>query len=122
MVISNANYQTQIVAVHDQKVIDIILRHSERSLNEVVVVGYPKKRAAFVTGSVSQIGTKQITVVPQTNVTHMLAGQLPGLIATQTSGIPGADDAALNIRGFGTPLVIVDGAESSLNLLDPKAK
>ncbi len=57
-------------------------------------------------------------VAPQANVTHMLPGPLPGLVSKQTSGIPGADDSSLNIRGFGSPLIIVDGIETDLNTLD----
>ena len=51
-------------------------------------------------------------------MTNALAGKLPGLIAKQTSGQPGADAAMLSIRGFGAPLVIVDGVEASLDHLD----
>lgn len=110
--------KAQEVAV-DRPVIDIALEEEKVGLDEVVVVGYGQQRVATVTGSVSQVKSEKITVAPQANVTHMLAGQLPGLISKQTSGIPGADDSSLNIRGFGSPLVIVDGLETDLNRLDP---
>ncbi|MGV8136964.1 MAG: TonB-dependent receptor [Mangrovibacterium sp.] len=110
--------KAQEVAV-DRPVIDIMLEEEKVGLDEVVVVGYGQQRVATVTGSVSQVKSEKITVAPQANVTHMLAGQLPGLISKQTSGIPGADDSSLNIRGFGSPLVIVDGLETDLNRLDP---
>ncbi len=110
--------KAQEVAV-DRAVIDIALDEEKVGLDEVVVVGYGQQRVATVTGSVSQVKSEKITVAPQANVTHMLAGQLPGLISKQTSGIPGADDSSLNIRGFGSPLVIVDGLETDLNRLDP---
>ena len=103
----------------DHSVIDITLQEDKVGLDEVVVVGYGLQRVATVTGAVSQIKTEKITVAPQANVTLLLAGQLPGLISKQTSGIPGADDASLNIRGFGSPLIIVDGVETNLNTLDP---
>ena len=56
---------------------------------------------------------------PIVNVTNALAGQLPGLQTKQQSGMPGSDDTSLSIRGFGSPLVIVDGIESGMNNIDP---
>lgn len=116
--ISYVGYVTQQVsAVAGQKLV-VRLLENPKVLEEVVVVGYGKQRIATVTGAVSQIKSEKITVAPQANVTHMLAGQLPGLVSKQTSGIPGADDSSLNIRGFGNPLIIVDGIETDLNTLD----
>src|SRR5690606_15717984 len=42
-----------------------------------------------------------------------------GLFSMQSSGVPGADYANLNIRGFGEPLVLVDGIETSWTRIDP---
>ncbi|MFZ4262023.1 SusC/RagA family TonB-linked outer membrane protein [Sphingobacterium sp. HJSM2_6] len=111
-------YQPQTVKANFGQVQVITLLQNEEVIDEVLVVGYGEQKAATVSGSVSQIKTDKITVAPQVNVTQTLAGQLPGLISKQTSGIPGADDASLNIRGFGSPLVIVDGIETNLNNLD----
>lgn len=112
-------YVTQQVQATAGQTMIITLAEDLELLDEVVVVGYGQQRVATVTGSVSQVKTDKITVAPQTNVTHTLAGQLPGLVSKQTSGIPGADDASLKIRGFGNPLVIVDGIETNINTLDP---
>jgi len=84
----------------------------------VVVVGYGVQKVATLTGSVAQIKSEKIAVAPLVNATHTLAGQLPGLISKQTSGIPGEDNASLRIRGFGSPLVIVDGIETHFDRLD----
>lgn len=116
--ISFIGYKPQQVNIVQGKALLVKLHENTESLDEVVVVGYGKQRVATVTGSVSQIKSGSITVAPQVNVTHVLAGQLPGLVSKQVSGIPGADDASLNIRGFGNPLIIVDGIESSINTLD----
>ena len=48
----------------------------------------------------------------------MLAGRLPGLRAVQRSGSPG-DGASVDIRGYGSMLVIVDGIERDYTQLDP---
>lgn len=96
----------------------VVLVTDNEFLDEAVVVGYGTQRVATLTGSVSQINSGKITVAPVVNTTHVLAGQLPGLVSKQTSGLPGQDNASLNIRGFGSPLVIVDGVEGSIESLD----
>lgn len=118
--ISYIGFVTQQVNPVPGERIVVTLFEDLKVLDEVVVVGYGQQRVATVTGAISQIKSDKITVAPIANVTNMLAGQLPGLVTKQTSGIPGADDASLNIRGFGTPLIIVDGIETSLSNLDPQ--
>ena len=39
----------------------------------------------------------------------MLAGKLPGVRIQQRTGEPGSYDAKMDIRGLGTPLVVIDG-------------
>ncbi len=116
--ITYIGYAPQKVNATPGKEIIVTLVEDQKILDEIIVVGYGQQRVSTVTGSVSQIRTEKITTAPQSNVSNLLAGQLPGLITKQTSGIPGADDSSLNIRGFGTPLVIVDGIETSINNLD----
>src|SRR3546814_13349154 len=62
---------------------------------------------------------EKLTVAPIANVTNALAGRLPGLITKQQGGVPGSDNSSLNIRGFGSPLIIVDGIESGFANIDP---
>ena len=87
-------------------------------LDEVVVVGYGTQRKGNLTGAVSAVKSEKLTVAPVGNVTNALAGQLPGLIVKQTSGIPGSDGSTLRIRGFDAPLVIVDGIEGDFSNID----
>src|SRR3546814_9101283 len=62
---------------------------------------------------------EKLTVAPIANVTNALAGRLPGLITKQQGGVPGSDNSSLNIRGFGSPLIIVDRIESGFANIDP---
>lgn len=116
LVISCIGYVTQQVKAAAS--LNVVLSTDKEFLDEAVVVGYGTQRVATLTGSVAQINAGKITVAPVVNTTHVLAGQLPGLVSKQTSGLPGQDNAALNIRGFGSPLVIVDGVEGSIERLD----
>ena len=55
----------------------------------------------------------------------MLGGRVPGIIAVTRSGEPGNDFSEFWIRGISTfgagasALVLIDGVEGDLNILDP---
>ncbi len=111
--------------VTDQPV-RVVLLESTRKLDEVVVVGYGSQKKESVTAAIASISTKELTQSPTANISNSLSGRLPGLIAVQNSGKPGADASDLYIRGVGTyassvsPLVMVDGvARDSYNNIDP---
>lgn len=106
------------VPVKGKSSLQLILQEDTQKLDEVVVVGYGVQKKSTLTGAVSSVKSEQLTIAPVGNVTNTLSGKLPGLITKQTSGMPGSDAASLNIRGFGSPLIIVDGVESSLQNLD----
>jgi TonB-linked SusC/RagA family outer membrane protein len=84
-------------------------------LEEVVVVGYGTQKRANVTGAVSTVTIDdKITSRSLSNVSSGLAGLVPGLAVTQSTGMAGRNNASLIIRGLGTvnnasPLVVVDG-------------
>ncbi|MBR5035373.1 MAG: TonB-dependent receptor [Bacteroidales bacterium] len=102
-----------------KRILDITLEDDKQLLGESVVVGYGSIRKGLLTGSVASVKNEKLTASPVANVSNLLGGQLPGILSKQTGGQPGDDSATLSIRGFGSPLVIVDGVESSLSMLDP---
>ncbi|MDR3140286.1 MAG: SusC/RagA family TonB-linked outer membrane protein [Tannerellaceae bacterium] len=117
--VSYVGMQTQLIDVAGRISINITLREDTEILDEIVVVGYGTQRRSTLTGSIADVKSDQLTVTPAGNITNALTGKLPGLITTQSMGLPGSDQANLNIRGFGAPLVIVDGIEAGLTNLDP---
>ena len=110
--------QQQSVTVKEKRFFNITMSEDTKLLDEVVVVGYGTQKKGMLTGSISNVKNEKLTTAPIANVTNMLGGQLPGVIAKQEGGLPGSDSSSLNIRGFGIPLIIVDGVESSLNNID----
>lgn len=116
--ISYIGFIEQEISVTNKSTFIIILREDVKVLDEMVVVGYGTQRRGNLTGSIASVRTEKLTVAPITNVTNMLGGQLAGLKTKQVSGIPGSDNAQLSIRGFNSPLVIVDGVETSFNNID----
>jgi len=119
LVFSYIGYISQEQVVGNRRTINVSMIEDTHQIDEVVVVGYGTQKKSTLTGSVSSIKSEQLVVTPVGNITNALTGKLPGLITVQASGLPGSDQASLNIRGYGSPLVIVDGVEASLTILDP---
>ncbi|MCK0148225.1 TonB-dependent receptor [Arenibacter sp. F26102] len=118
LVVSYIGFAQKEIPVGNQTTMVINLEESASGLDEVVVVGYGSQRKGSITGSISTIKSEELVRAPIASVSNLLAGQLPGLKSIQLSGQPGADAAGLSIRGFGSPLVIVDGVETSFNNID----
>src|SRR3546814_238183 len=119
LIFSFLGYKTEEVTWSGQAELNITMRQDLTGLDEVIVVGYGKQKRVSVTGAVSTITSEKLTVAPIANATNALAGRLPGLITKQQGGVPGSDNSSLNIRGFGSPLIIVDGIESGFANIDP---
>lgn len=116
-------YITQEVKVAGKSTFQITLIEDAKALEEVVVVGYGSQKKVNLTGAIGQIDSKVLESRPITSTTSALQGTIPNLQITNTSGEPG-QGASLNVRGTtsingGSPLVLVDGVEMSLDLVNP---
>ncbi|TKK70356.1 TonB-dependent receptor [Ilyomonas limi] len=114
LVFSFVGYTDQEVVVNGQSNIEVVLKAADKSLEEVVVIGYGTKKRANLTGAVSSISGEELQKAPVTNLTNSIAGQVPGLIVNTRSGEPGNDNADIFIRGKSTlgssgALVVIDG-------------
>lgn len=98
----------------------IMLLRANVSLNDVVVTGYATQKKANLTGAVESISSKVIESRPQGNVGQLLQGVSPGLNIT-TNNTGGEPDASMNfnIRGMGSPFLLVDGMPMNINQLNP---
>ncbi|PTQ97869.1 TonB-linked SusC/RagA family outer membrane protein [Mucilaginibacter yixingensis] len=123
LVFSSISYVSKELTVRPN--MDVELIDDNQNLNEVVVVGYGTQKKATLTGAVAQINSEEIMRSPTPNATNALIGKLPGLLAVQTSGQPGADASSLFVRGISTfnnasAIVVVDGIERpSFGDIDP---
>lgn len=115
LVFSFIGFAQQEVAVAGRTVINVTLVSDTRVLSDVVVVGYGKQKKVNLVGAVSTVNVdEKFTSRSLPNVSSGLSGMVPGLAATQGSGMAGRNNAQLLIRGLGTvnnssPLVVVDG-------------
>ncbi|MBK8516129.1 MAG: TonB-dependent receptor [Saprospiraceae bacterium] len=119
LIFSFIGYTSQEIEVGLQTNIVVDLKEDATQLDEIVVVGYGIQKKVNLTGSVSTIKTEELAKVPVATVSEALIGKAPGLFIQQTQGVPGKDVPEISIRGFGSPLVLVDGVEVSFNRMDP---
>ena len=112
--VSYIGYQDKSVKVGNQNNYKIVLEANDKSLDEVVVIGYGTVKRRDLTGSVSSVTGETLAKNPVANVAQALQGQLPGVNVISQDGRPGAT-MSIRVRGGGSvtqsndPLLIVDG-------------
>lgn len=123
LVFTYVGYQQKEVKV-TSSTINVVMAEDSELLDEVVVIGYGQQRKVTLTGSVANVGGKELLKSPAASLGNALSGKLPGLQSVQYTGVPGADDPVIRIRGVGSfnnaePLVLVDGVEREFSQIDP---
>lgn len=122
--VSFLGFVSQTFRVKSSQKIHVSLVEDENVLDDVVVVGFGTQKKESVVGAVAAIKPKELTA-PVRSLTNSIAGKVAGIIAVQSSGEPGKDDAQFWIRGISTftgnqnPLVLVDGIERPMSNVDP---
>ena len=125
LVVSYVGYTTEEIPVKGQTDLKIILTEESEVLTDLVVVGYGQQKKESVVGAISQVNSGDLLETPSANLSQAITGKIPGVITSQTSGAPGADDASIYIRGRATfagdaqPLILVDGIERSFSQIAP---
>ena len=110
--ISSIGYETRKVKAMPK--MNIVLIEDAELLNESVVVGYGVQKRESLTGSISQIRSEDIAATRTANGVDALQGKIPGLQVMQNSGKPGQFNSDLSIRGYGNPMIVVDGVVRSV--------
>ena len=120
---SYIGYQTVLVDINGRTSINVSLKDEDKSLNEVVVVGYGTQRKEAVTGSVASVKGDVMREVPSANISKALQGRVAGVEMSQISSKPGAE-MQIRIRGTRSltasndPLIVLDGLPFAGNISD----
>jgi TonB-linked SusC/RagA family outer membrane protein len=109
LVCSFIGYISQEIPVEGKAVIDISLVSETKDIDEVVVTGYSTARKQSLTGAIASIKTADIVSTKTTSVAVMVQGKIPGLMIRKRTGEPGVYNSYISIRGFGSPLLVIDG-------------
>jgi len=123
LVVSFTGYKTKEIPVTDQSFIRVRLEVSTSQLDEVHTIAYGTGTQRYATGNTAKVGAEEIAMQPVSNPLSTLEGRVPGLLITQSSGVPGSS-FTIQIRGQNTirtqnagggfpaldnPLFIIDG-------------
>ena len=123
--ISYIGFKPQILKNPKGGNLKITLSEDASVLDDVVVVGYGQQKKASLTSAISNIKGEEVfkdRTVSSTAVA--LQGEIAGLTVTRTSTRPGAEGAAMQIRGAisingnSSPLIIIDGVTGSIDELN----
>lgn len=96
---------------------EIFLDPMKGALDEVVVTGMGNRKKITVTGAVTNVDVDDMKHFSTSNISNAIAGNVPGVMAMQTSGQPGKNKSEFWIRGISTfgakksAYILVDGFE-----------
>ncbi|MFN0291473.1 SusC/RagA family TonB-linked outer membrane protein [Pedobacter helvus] len=132
LVFSYLGYESKETAVSGN-VINVSLKSSVSTLNDVVVIGYGTTSKKDLTGSVGTVSISDLQKAPVKSFDEALAGRVAGVQVTSSEGQPGAP-INITVRGNNSvtqsnyPLVVIDGiifedpnnlSVNPLNTIDP---
>jgi len=106
--------KNQEVSLGSLTQVNVTMVEAETGLEEVVVVGYGTQKRVNLTGSITTIKAADLIDTPLPNIAQSIAGRSPGVYVKTVNGQPGDKvNVSFNIRGYGNPLIVIDGAASS---------
>ena len=109
LVFTSVGYQPREVAVAGNLDMTVGMQASAGSMAEVVVVGYGTQQKKTLTGAVATIKASEINTTKSTSVVSNIQGKIPGVHIRQQTAEPGQFNSLVSIRGFGAPLLVIDG-------------
>ncbi|GAA4343579.1 TonB-dependent receptor [Flaviaesturariibacter amylovorans] len=114
--ISYTGFETREQPVNNQALLNVSLTPDNKSLAQVVVVGYGTQRRASVTGSIASVKATELMQTPVTNVAQGLQSRVAGVQINQNSSAPGGNISVRirgtnSINGTSEPLYVIDGVQ-----------
>src|SRR5574343_2082440 len=106
-------FNSQTITYNGQSSIEVSMVAGDKSIDEIVVIGYGKVKKKDATGSVTQITSKEFNKGATPTVENLLNRRVAG-VQISTGGGP-ASGSAIRIRGGSSlsagnePLIVVDG-------------
>ncbi|QNL50765.1 SusC/RagA family TonB-linked outer membrane protein [Olivibacter sp. SDN3] len=125
LTVSAVGYLAQEFSLSDQTTLDIQLKPSDETLDEVVVVGYGTQRKGDVTSAIASVKAEDFIQGTVRDAAQLVQGKVAGLRITTPNGDPNAT-TQINLRGLNSingsqnPLVLVDGIPGDINTVAPE--
>lgn len=102
-------------SVGGRRELTFVLQDDVNQLQDVVVVGYGTQKRGSITGSVAAVKGDEMVRTKNENPQNMLTGRVAGVRVWQKSSEPGSYNNNFDVRGMGTPLVIIDGVPRDMS-------
>lgn len=102
-------------SVGGRRELNFVLQDDVNQLQDVVVVGYGTQKRGSITGSVAAVKGDEMVRTKNENPQNMLTGRVAGVRVWQKSSEPGSYNNNFDVRGMGTPLVIIDGVPRDMS-------
>jgi len=122
---SFVGYEGTEVYVGDRTEINVTLRLTNTSLNDIVLIGYGSQRRRDIISAISTVSVSDVSVRPVISAAEVIAGKASGVQVLLPSGKPGADFTVF-VRGIASltgntqPLYVIDGVVSyDTHMIDP---
>ncbi len=114
LVVSNIGYNSREITVNRDNNMIVALEISTSKLDEVQIIAYGETSKRLQTGNISTVKGEDIAKQPVNNPLLALQGRVPGLLVTQSNGLPGGGikvriQGQNSIRSGTAPLYVVDG-------------
>lgn len=114
LLVTYIGFTPQTVDASGKNTFTIVLKEDNKTLNEVVVVGYGTMKKSDLAGATGSMDEKKMKGSIITNLDQSLGGRVAGVTSMATSGAPGSS-TSIRVRGQATinagaePLYVVDG-------------
>ena len=114
LLVTYIGFTPQTVDASGKNTFTIVLKEDNKTLNEVVVVGYGTMKKSDLAGATGSMDEKKMKTSIITNLDQSLGGRVAGVTSMATSGAPGSS-TSIRVRGQATinagaePLYVVDG-------------
>jgi TonB-linked SusC/RagA family outer membrane protein len=111
-------YQQQLIPIKGRSTINVSMKLTTISGQQLVVVGFGTQKKKDVTASISSISGNELKNTTVSNALQALTGKIAGVRVDKVSGKPGGE-TTIRIRGIGSigagnkPLFVVDGLPTS---------
>lgn len=114
LVFSSVDMSPVEYAIGNASVVNAVLKAEDKTMSEVVVVGYGTQQKKAFTGAASKVDAKEFANLVTPSIDKQLAGRATGVQVTNTSGLVN-QPARIFVRGVNSisqnsgPLFVVDG-------------
>lgn len=113
LIFSHTDYAGTELKVSNSVINVTLTSMKEKTIDEVVMIGYTRQKKADITGAISVVDMKDINKQTEPNIVKSMQGRIAGVNIT-TDGSPSGGNTKILIRGVGTlnntdPLYVIDG-------------